>query len=379
LHPNGFLLMYAVSAVIALGLAWPWLSLRGIDGELAFEQSRGREGQPCRIHIKLRNRFPWPVWGLFVSDGFACLPDRDAPAGRTDQEAVGLAALSGRSRSEFVWEFVPEQRGEYPLRPPALTTAFPFGLWQARRPLPANGRLLVWPRVFAIRNAGISPGGPQFSGDDVGKKPGHGGDFLGVRTYRRGDSLRRIHWAKTAMHDRLMVREQQALASRRVQLVLDNSAGSHLGAGPDSSLERAVRAAASLIDCFQSEGAQLETLLGDRRFSPANSRQTLFDALARLRPAEGSSLRQLLATPAVRRFSGELQVVVTGRAATSDAAAAQFISPRRLLIWEPAELAGADLKRWLLGDGQKSDLLEAKAAAAVRPAHCEEGNTLYVA
>ena len=336
--------MYVVSAMIAMGIAWPWLSLRGIDGELSFEQPRGCEQRPSRIRIKIRNRLPWPVWGLFVCDGFTPATAGDNETEGEDQELVGLATIAAWSRSDFHWEFVPRQRGEYPLRPPALATSFPFGLWRARCPLSTRGTLLVWPRAFPLDALAPPPRQPCFGGHVELNKPGKHGEFLGVRAYQRGDSLRRVHWAKTAMHDRLMVREQQALAHRRVQIVLDANQNSYASGAPHDSLEWAIRAVASAIDSLLGEGTQLEAMLGGQRFAAGASKRTLFDALARLHPAQGLSLSQLVDAPAVRLFQGDLQVIVTTREALAGVLLRNPTGLRRLVVSEPSEFVGARVR-----------------------------------
>src|SRR5438874_2154389 len=48
LHTQGFVLFTSLLAVIALGVAWPWLSLRGLWGSVAFGQSRAVEGEQVK-------------------------------------------------------------------------------------------------------------------------------------------------------------------------------------------------------------------------------------------------------------------------------------------------------------------------------------------
>jgi hypothetical protein len=44
LHTQGFVLCGGVLAVIALGVIWPWLSLRGLSGAVTFDRTRASEG-----------------------------------------------------------------------------------------------------------------------------------------------------------------------------------------------------------------------------------------------------------------------------------------------------------------------------------------------
>ena len=61
-------------------------------------------------------------------------------------------------------------------------------------------------------------------------RPGTWGDVLGVRPYRRGDVLRRIHWPQSARHGQLVVCEVQA-SRPSVQIVLDTHPESHWARG----------------------------------------------------------------------------------------------------------------------------------------------------
>lgn len=367
LHPNSFLLMYADAIVIVLGLAWPWLSLLGVEGELAFERPRGREFQPSRIRVTLRNRFPWPAWGLTLGDGFAIArtdaEQTDGARGERVGEPAGVATISGWSCSQFEWDFVPERRGEYPMQTPAVATAFPFGLWTARRALQTGGRLLVWPHVFSLGSCQRSPSRECFADRGALNKPGQRGEFFGVRQYQLGDALRRIHWGKTAAYDRLMVREQQALAKRRIQIVLDNSRESHAGDDFNRSLEWAVRAAASLIDALRNEETQLDVLIDRRRFAAADSKQSMFDALARLKPANDSSLPELLELPSVRRFHGDLQLVITSPRMLASVSSEAETARRRVFVSEPKDLAKISLQGAMPGAEEAREAFRTSEAA----------------
>ena len=65
----------------------------------------------------------------------------------------------------------------------------------------------------------------------------------GVRPFRAGDWLRHVHWAQTAKHDRLIVRERQATGRRSVELVIDVDREAHPDAVETDSLEEVIRVA----------------------------------------------------------------------------------------------------------------------------------------
>lgn len=306
LHPQGFVLAFGLSVILAAGVSWPWLSLRGLSGTLEIEATRGREGEPIAVRLRVCNRVPWGAWGLTVR-GFT--PDA---SGATEPGAAVAHAGGGRT-TEARWVFVPRCRGEYPTGRPALVTAFPFGLWESRRALTATGTVLVWPRTFPPGPIPEAAGPRSVVGPVTSGRAGDGGDFAGVRPYRRGDSPRRIHWPQTARHGHLIVCERQSHDVPWIQVVLDTDPQVHSGTGPDGSREWAIRIAASLLEGWLAQGARMDLVLGAQvLLAPAgvDPKRRALDALARI-PAGGPPLQVLLDLPVCRRFEGGLCLVVT--------------------------------------------------------------------
>jgi uncharacterized protein (DUF58 family) len=310
LHPQGFVLSGGVLAVVLLGVAWPWLSLRGIHGLISFERSRACEGDRVEVCLTLRNRLPWSAWGLAVRDGFT----RQAAANDAEEPVASIASAPGRRTACCRWSFVPACRGVYPLRAPRLATGFPFGLWENTRPTTVEAPLVVWPRTFPVGPVPQAHGDQQVDGNVTRNKVGSDGDVLGVRSYRRGDSPRRIHWAQSARHDRLIVCELQSSARPVVQLVLDADLRVHAGDGADGSREWAVRIVASLAKGWLEAGAQVGAVWNEQVIPPASGQQQVhrvLDGLARLPDEPGPSLAGVLANPAYRGFRDGPQVIVT--------------------------------------------------------------------
>ncbi|HVY60007.1 MAG TPA: DUF58 domain-containing protein, partial [Planctomycetota bacterium] len=76
--------------------------------------------------------------------------------------------------------------------------------------------------------------------------PGAGIEFLGTREYRPGDPLRFVHWASSARTGRLVVKELEETAAAEVAIFLDLSRLALRGLGRVSTVEYAVRIAASV-------------------------------------------------------------------------------------------------------------------------------------
>lgn len=310
LHPHAFLLFWVVVAMLLLGAAWPWAALAGVTGTIRFPKSRCREGESVELEVRVDNRLPWGSWGLMAVG----LQAEGIEADVGGRQGHGLPYVPGRRTTTRSWTFTPRGRGVYPRGVPALACGFPFGLWLARRPLAVEGELLVWPRTYPV---GALPEEAGEQNRDSGRyrdQPGTLGEILGVRPYRRGDALRRIHWPQSARHDRLIVCERQSAALPAVRILLNTDPADHRGTGADGSLEWSIRVAASFIAGWREAGAKLELAFG-QALVPADAgtvqQRRLFDALARLEPEHSLPFAELLSRPDLGRQESGATVVIT--------------------------------------------------------------------
>lgn len=298
-HPRVFALAGGLLAIAAAGVCWPWLTCRGVRATVAFDRPRAVEGAEVGVTATATNHLPWSGWGLVVRDGHGSM-------------CVKLPRIAGRTKSICRWLFVPPVRGEYPVDQPTLGTGFPFGLWESKRTCQVAGRLIVWPHTFPVGPVPTTDGADVVEGNVTRNKVGSSGDVLGVRPYRRGDSPRRIHWAQSARHDRLIVCELQSKSRPVVLVVLDADPGVH-SPGVEGSREWAIRVAGSLAKGWLEAGAQVGLLVADTYLSPqagAEQANRILDALARV-PETAKPLDELLTDPRVRADTTGVKVAVT--------------------------------------------------------------------
>ncbi|HMP02713.1 MAG TPA: DUF58 domain-containing protein [Gemmatales bacterium] len=338
LHPHGYWVAAALAVVIAVGLVWPWLALRGLRGRLEFTSERGREGEPVGVRLQLENRWPWAAWGVGLKLDLPHEPGVDA----------AVSHVGGWRRRECRFDFVPPQRGVYPRVSTRLTCGFPFGLWQFSRDLGRTEPLIVWPRTFPVGTLPEAAGASHDEGLVFRNTPGTAGDILGVRPFREGDSLRWIHWAQSARHDRLIVCERQTPALPVIQLILASHASEHTP-GPQGSREWAARVAASLATAWLKQGARMELAAGKVRVvgdGGQRQAQRIMDALARFEPGHDLPLAELFEQPLVRRFRGTLQVLITTDAAL--AAMPEHFAAQRLfaIVLRHRAFGGAAVPRF---------------------------------
>jgi uncharacterized protein (DUF58 family) len=286
--PLALVAFAAVLLVVALGYLWPTIAVRGLSCGVRFPQRRVTEGEPAEVLVRITNRWPFPVWGIAIEDGFG---ENSSTIGSdsSNRSSVALARVAGWATSEFRWEFVPDRRGEYPLAPPKLVTGFPFGLRKASRPVAVDQTLLVWPRIIPLETlldaAETRPSDDLFSDHRVGDS----GDMTGTRLFRDGDSLRRVHWAQTARQGRMIVCERQAAARSAIRVVFDSDPHLHRGVGRQGTLEWSIRIAASVCAVYHRENAQVECCFGHETIPlrPGSQGMKAFlDTLAKWQPCD---------------------------------------------------------------------------------------------
>lgn len=305
IHPRALILGAGIAAVLAIGAAWPWLSILGLTGELTFAASRAREGVPTTARLIVRNRAFWDAWGLTIRE----TSEADAI------HAPGMAAAPGRRTTEASWPVVFDRRGVHPESATNLVSGFPFGLLNATRPLATSTRVVVWPATFPVGSIPVAAASRVSDGVGIAPRSGTMGDLSGVRPYRRGDSIRRVHWPQSARHGTLIVCELESPAMPEVQVVIDVHPAAHGGSGRDGSLEWAVRVAASFAEDWIGKGAAVELVFGGTSVPAAagsveTRRATALDALARLRMDDSLTLSGTLAGLSCSRSSSGLRVVV---------------------------------------------------------------------
>ena len=281
LNPWIFGLTALLAVVVAIGTVLPWIAMRGIDCQVLFDVRRVNFGQPALVRLRIQNRWPLPVWGLSLINGFASghlSEDRQLSDGN---EGIAFARVPGWSTIEYTWSFVAKHRGLYPVNGLAeVETSFPFGLFRARRRADVQGQMIVWPETTAL--IGMPDAAESQVSDDSfsDRRVGDFGDVLGTRPFREGDSLRRVHWAQTARQQTLIVTERQAPLTNSIRISIDlpNS-----DVPSSATVEHCIRVAASLCESLHRQHCRVELQLGEQLLVAGQSAaglQRVMDALA---------------------------------------------------------------------------------------------------
>ena len=228
------------------------------------------------------------------------LEERNPPP---ELETVGAFCLHLSVEGTFQSgsRFLVHRRGHYVLGRMRLSTRFPFHLMRAYRDFAQEDKLIVWPRLGKLKLDLLARGAVEVS-DAAPSAVGSGSDeFFGLREYRQGDSLRWIHWKRSAATGGLVVREMSKPRPEVLYVVLDTQL-----AGTDEAQrearEKRIRLAATLIEnAFRREyriglalalhGRVVATVAQSAR----GQRRELFDLLAEVDDNREGPLDQVVA------------------------------------------------------------------------------------
>jgi uncharacterized protein (DUF58 family) len=112
--------------------------------------------------------------------------------------------------------YVPTRRGLHQLPTVLGETRFPLGLFRAWTVWRPASSLLAYPAPE--QPAAPLPAGHAVAGDTARRSSSEGGELDGVRSYRRGDGLKRVVWKKVAKTGELVSRETSASVARELWL-----------------------------------------------------------------------------------------------------------------------------------------------------------------
>jgi uncharacterized protein (DUF58 family) len=272
------LLGWLLSLIVASG-ALSNLTLRGLAVSRR-PPPRIHAGRPFLMEIALENKKRRRAsYSIEIEDLAGGRP--------VDKRCYFLKLPPGRTqRASYRHTF--HRRGVYKLDGFRVSTRFPFALFAKSREVSRSDELLVYP---AIRSLGLPPARAQRLGDAPQSKLGRRGEFFALREYREGDDSRGIHWRSTARGGRLMVREHEEEAQRRVTIELDNAVIDTTDEALLDALEDAVSTAASLAMAYLRAGFAVR-LCARGSVVPLGAgqaqEQRLLRALALLTPAAPS-------------------------------------------------------------------------------------------
>jgi uncharacterized protein (DUF58 family) len=171
--------------------------------------------------------------------------------------ALSLPALAPGASTEVRLCLTPRRRGRIELTGLTLARPDPLGLVRGLVRVDAPARVTVLPRRYRLPRLSL-PGARRFQqgGVTLAASVGDSEEFVGLREYRPGDPLQKVHWKSFARAGKPIVKEFQDEFFERHALVLDTSTDR----GEDAAFEEAVSIAASFVYAIDTQECLLDLL-----------------------------------------------------------------------------------------------------------------------
>lgn len=342
--------------VLVAGFLGPRATLRGLQVRRRMP-APALLGDEVRIELEIHN--PGKADRLLVTVE-ETLPDSLPGEPRTRRFLVERIPAGGGARVSY--RVSATLRGYHSFGRVKLQTGTPLGLFPVERELEAGAEpLIVYPRGPRLLRSPVASATPRkLQRDRTQPRVGASEDFHGLRPYSLGEDIRFVHWPATARTGELMIREFRDTGGQSVAILVENGAEADRGAGPDSSLEVAVNAAASLADFARRHNMPL-TLLTEREGHVEARRhagsEAALDFLARVQ-AEGRLAWSELLAEASRQVPADCHLFVLATRPLLDAKDLRILAQRRVRVTVmlfPAPAEGPDAyaqsERTLAGSG----------------------------
>jgi uncharacterized protein (DUF58 family) len=236
--PFLFYLLYLAILVVGGSYVLVRLGLTDLEAGYAVSQLHGHVGDKLRVTYTLRNASRIAKLWLEIHNP-TTLP------GGLPGRAITLA---GRSERSWLIRIPLARRGHFRIEPLHIRTGDPFGFFEASATVGQGVSVVVYPRLEPLprwRLPAASIEGSQVSPVRTLQTTPLA---TTVRPYAPGDSMNRIHWKSTARHGEIQVKEFDLEQTADAWIVLDLQRGIQTGRGDESTVEAAVRAAASIAD-----------------------------------------------------------------------------------------------------------------------------------
>jgi uncharacterized protein (DUF58 family) len=318
-------------ALLAVGVTelWTRFGLRSLNYERTLGRDRTVWGEDIPLDLSVWNDKALPVPWLSVDDGVSAgVALRDEPL--TVNSMTGAVTL--RSRWTVGWyervtrhlRLASDRRGQYFLGPVHITVADLFGYGGATKDQDDRASYLVRPRTLPVRLASQrqAPAGDLRTRHSLFEDPSL---FAGVRPYRAGDPMKRVHWRATARTGVPVSKRFDPTRAQNVMVALDVQVRSgYVWANDEELVECLMVAASSLVRYSLLEGASCglaamatsHTMTGLALVAPRTGRDQLSaiaDLLGRLNAAPSAPFERLLVRLPQSVGVGTTILVVTAR------------------------------------------------------------------
>jgi uncharacterized protein (DUF58 family) len=250
-----FFLFFLIANVI---LSFAWITLEFLLAKVYLVRkipTRVVEDDYLEVEVSVKNKSLIPLFNFLLADYVGC-------ADPSQRNRMVLAPyLGAHSSLEIKYRTLCPRRGKYRMGPFSIYFFDPWGIFFLKKNYYLYCELYVYPKIFNIQKfPPLVKGNVPWFGIETNRVSGDEHDFFGVREYKPGDPIKRIHWFSTARKNSLIVKEFQQRAFFNATIIFDLNKDKNFGEGKNSVAEYTIRIAASIADYLIQRNMSLEVI-----------------------------------------------------------------------------------------------------------------------
>ncbi|MDO5295657.1 MAG: DUF58 domain-containing protein [bacterium] len=238
--------VYVIVACLAATLLLSYIIARSMLYKLTvtrqFEDDV-RCGEETRITLTLHNASKSPKFGISIIEHLPqTLPDI-AP-----QRRFYATYIPAKSTAKFTYSVKCRLRGYHQFTQVELESGFPLSLFFIKKRFSTSDWLCAAPQLLPLSSENHSSATSPYAIRHLIRR-GQSDSFYGLREYIYGDDLRFVHWAASAHHRELLIKEFQDISSqKRLLIAIDPTRQEFLQTPQQEDLESALALAATLAE-----------------------------------------------------------------------------------------------------------------------------------
>jgi len=251
-----YLFFWFLITTIAISLLFITLQYLGAGLNLSRKVvGKIEEDDFSEIELLVNNEGFLPLFNVVLEDYLSpAIPEER-------KKRVLLNYLGAQSSLNIKYSCQCPLRGKYIIDPLVVYFFDPLGLVFLKKTYTLNSELYVYPKTFRIQKfpplvKGVLPwfgiGTRRVSGDED--------EFYGVREYKDGDPIKKIHWFSSARKNMLIVKEFQCQSFSRATIMFNLEKALNFGEGKESVAEYSIKIAASVAKYLMEKGVSLEII-----------------------------------------------------------------------------------------------------------------------
>lgn len=214
-NPATALIASLFFAIIISSLAFSFTSVSGL--RVSREPSRdGIMGDPVLLPLKISNITRRPRQTVIIRE--------DLPFSvQTRHNDFAVHSLASKENRTIFRSIMADKRGSYSLNQVSIIGGDSMGIFRVTRTFEIPGETVIYPATARITQIPLELKHRirvSQNGRPLGVS-GQGQDIFGIRDYRPGDPVRFIHWKASAKQRKLVMKEFEAHAITKINILLD--------------------------------------------------------------------------------------------------------------------------------------------------------------